>query len=794
MVWTQFATAPDVITEWWTSPVATELDGRTVSGGLSSNGTVQVVEVDHATGQTTVVPAAFAGQDDHNAPALWAEIPGRRMLLAWNEHGEDTLLKVKVSDRAGAIQSLQTAPVVAFDFGSPTSYAIIHRIRHLCTDAADVFWVFCRVTGASWRYVPVTVDQASGAVTFGAAVPLFTAAAQSYLSVADAHASEGQVLRMTWGYSPHVGFHAVRYYELDVITGQVLSPMDGDAVVANVVTGTGLPVLDTATPLLPEPPEGWSRWMFYVRPGPSAPAVAYADWEIATPHLATYKVTTLTGTSRITREYGPAGPKFGYTDNSNYLASMGFPNPCPEDVVAVAAQVDGRDSVRIVRTDEAGSQFTTEVLASTTQRLVRPVFPVGSTDRLHVSRINFYGDTYFTYSADMVAMVNAVAPAPATTTDRSIRIVAGELRTGLVLDHNVPVTDQTRWEVVHRGAGTVQPVIPLLAQEARSRPELLRHLQPARCFLGVAVGDELLEAGPIWLHSLPDAGRGLLTVKATGLPSLFDRRIVMGAISSGWAKWAVTYTGSLGTIAKRLVQLALSHTGGSLPIVLPADESGSSEYTYEGFDLATVWERVSALMGVINGPDVAFAPRFTADGRSVEWVMRVGTTTDPLLHQDGPDWVWDAAAVRGSTSGLAVSVDGTVLTNRSWATGEGMDEALLIRRAQDAAAWADGMPLLESVEGYSTVKKSSTLQAHADADLRYGSAPEMTWGLTVDPNASPLLGTYRPGDFASVWTPEDHPYLRYDYPSGRAYRTRVARISGGASGHVQVALMPTREG
>lgn len=790
MGWVECARGPDVITEWWTNPVATDMGDRTVSGGLGSTGVVQAVEIDHATGEVVLVPVAFAGQDDHNAPALWAA-PGRRMVLAWTEHGHDTLLKVRVSDTSGSVQSLPAAPTSTVDIGDPTSYAIVHRIEHLSSTLTDVFWVFVRATGASWRFVPVSVTQATGAVTFGAVVPLVTALAQSYLSVADAHGvGSHQVLRMAWGYSSHVGYHGMRYFEVDVVTGEVVSPMDGGAVIANVLTGAGLPVLDTATtPLIPEPDAGFSRWMFAVRPGPFAPGIAYADWDMATPDLAVYRIVTLSGGARTIEDYGPAGPRFGYTDGSNYLASLSFPDPCPQDVVAIAAQIDGVDSVRVVRTDQ-GDQFTSTVLTSTTNRLIRPVWPRGTTTRLHVSRIDHYGAVYTDYAATLIALVDATTPTVTVTADRTIRIIAGELRTGAILDQRLPVTENTTWEVIHRAAGTISASIPLLSADVTRRPGLLRFLDPARCFLGVAVGDTLLEAGPIWAHDMPDQASGLLTVKALGLPSLFDRRVVMGVLTSGWAAWEQSYTGSLGTIAKRLIEQALAHTGGDLPLDLPDDESGTAERTEDGFDLASVWDLVVDIMDVVNGPDIDMPPRFVGGGESVRWQMRTGTTADPLLHQDGPDWVWDAGAVRGSVTGVSVQVDGSKLTTRAWATGEGTDTALLIRRAQDDALTDAGLPLLESVSGYPTVKKFATLQAHADADLRAGMRPEMTWGLTADANASPLLGTYRPGDYATVWTPPDHPYLRHLYPAGN-YRTRIAGFSGGMGRRVRVSLMPT---
>src|SRR5690606_21678978 len=125
-----------------------------------------------------------------------------------------------------------------------------------------------------------------------------------------------------------------------------------------------------------------------------------------------------------------------------------------------------------------------------------------------------------------------------------------------------------------------------------------------------------------------NADTSILTVKAAGLASLFDHRYVMGVVASGTeaAAWSATYSNlSLATIAKRLIQLAETHTGGNLPIVFQDDESGAHTRTYNGFDLGTTWQRVSELMGVIDGPDISFEPRLRADRLGIEWVMRTGT-------------------------------------------------------------------------------------------------------------------------------------------------------------------------
>lgn len=423
-------------------------------------------------------------------------------------------------------------------------------------------------------------------------------------------------------------------------------------------------------------------------------------------------------------------------------------------------------------------------------------------------------------------------------------ILAFEVRTGRRITQ-IPVADAS-WSMVHRGPGEISIDIPLDAEDFRRlertfvgglypgspglypspetyptaatpiwrpgdglRPELLTSLEPVRCGLAVLEDDTVLEAGPItaWDYQYG----GALTVKATGLWWLLDRRhVIDGDPTIAWARWARTYSDlSLGTIAKRLVQLTQSQDGGDLPVVLPPDQAGSHDRTYRGFELATVRSRIEQLMDVIDGPDVAFEPRLTADRLGIEWVMRTGTTADPLLHQGGDDHVWDSRVPQSPISGLSVGRDAGRVATRSWATGSGMDEALLMTRRGPANIGlpdlrAAGFPLTEVAESRSTVEHLSTLNAWADANLRAGSRPWQSWTAqviarpvatlpdgTVVP-AGPQLGQYRPGDWARVWVPRSHPLLGLLLPEG-FHRARVMEVSGGMGEQVRVTWAPTME-
>jgi len=388
-------------------------------------------------------------------------------------------------------------------------------------------------------------------------------------------------------------------------------------------------------------------------------------------------------------------------------------------------------------------------------------------------------------------------------------ILVGEVRTGRRIA-TIPVASAS-FSTVLKGIGTVDATIPLAAAEFKTReavtsglwpgsgiypspttwpravttawqlgdgirPEFLTMIEPARCFMAMVDDDTILESGPIWPHDVA-AGDTAVKVGASSWRSLFDRRRVMAAIDSGWAAWAVTYSGmSLGTVMKRLVQLAMSHTGGNLPIILPDDALVSADdfhtRTYKGAELGVLNDRLTEISGVLGGPDLAFEARFTSDHMGVEVVMRTGTEADPMLHQAGADRVWDLRVPRGSVKGLAVSRDGSGVASRSWGTGNTTAAGLLMSRADSSVLLDANWPLLEIAENRSTVETQTTLDSWASGNLAASARPLMTISLST--NAP--VGSLRPGDFGLIYPPADHylALLRPDAP----YRVRVASMGG----------------
>lgn len=367
-------------------------------------------------------------------------------------------------------------------------------------------------------------------------------------------------------------------------------------------------------------------------------------------------------------------------------------------------------------------------------------------------------------------------------------VLAGELVTGRRLTV-LPVLDGD-YSSVLGAEGDITIVLPLKdAKVAARRREFFSQLEPWRCFLAVQVDQDIIEAGPIVSHEYDDTN-GHLTVKAQGLRAIFSRREAVNNNSSNPQASSLYYDQmSLGTIGKRLVQQTMNNPGGYLPIVLPADEPGTSERTYRGFDRSKIGEMLDNLSGVEDGPEFAFTPRLTADGNGVEWVMRSGTEGDRLLHQTGDDWIFDTTT-RGAVGRVGAFSDASNRINSASVTGSGMDQATMISRKFDSGEWDRGYPLIEDTFSHYTVTRQRTLDSKPAAYLQQGSAPWSTWSLVVRRDEFPILGSYQAGDWCQVLIRDDHPYL-----PGGWHRVRIASITGSIKGRtVELGMMPTLDG
>ena len=270
-------------------------------------------------------------------------------------------------------------------------------------------------------------------------------------------------------------------------------------------------------------------------------------------------------------------------------------------------------------------------------------------------------------------------------------------------------------------------------------------------------------AGPI--IGPPSEGRETATLSCRGIGAVLEKRVVLDRepaesptdTQRALATSSVRLRGmSLGTIAQEVVKRATDlKIGGRLPVVFGSPrEQGSTlnERTYEGFNLANngAWKRLSELTKVRNGPDIAFRPRWTDEGRSLEWVMVHGTRAQPTIAQD---WTMDVdtTSALSPVADVSVSADAGRLSNRVYWTGAGEGAGTLIRVVQDTSRLDGQMPLLEVVGATSDTENGSLVLQHARAELAAGRAPVTQITVTID-GSDPRceIGRWRVGDAARL--------------------------------------------
>lgn len=364
--------------------------------------------------------------------------------------------------------------------------------------------------------------------------------------------------------------------------------------------------------------------------------------------------------------------------------------------------------------------------------------------------------------------------------------VIGDLLTGARI-RTLPVVSGS-WSDVLNDSGSISCTVTLRDPDVR-RLNLVEDAKPGRSFLAAVSGDTVLQAGPIWRHEY-DNQSDRLTLNAAGMYSYFDRRALLPALAPGQlpsdpATDSVYTNMSLQAIAVAIVEQAKSWPAGNVPVITPTPVAGTQERTYRGSDLAPVGQRLRELSDVLGGPDIRFVPRWTADRLAVEWVMQVGTPSQPLLFSP-IEPVFNVGLSGSSVSQLTVDVDGSRIGSRAYASGGRAAEETLVAKSFDPRLISEGFPLLDLVDSsHATVTRLATLQGYSD-ELAFGSRlPVQEWQFTHQTDSRPFLTGFNVGDFARMRV------------KGSAYlgdvevKARIVSRSGDAVGEtVDVRLQP----
>jgi hypothetical protein len=331
-------------------------------------------------------------------------------------------------------------------------------------------------------------------------------------------------------------------------------------------------------------------------------------------------------------------------------------------------------------------------------------------------------------------------PAPVYT------YLIADLRTGVIIDE-VPLTS-VRFGKRLNNSGSLSAALPL-AGLAPSQ-DVYNLTTPCKNVVYVLRDDRPVWGGVIWTREY-DSEQQAVSIGCGDFWTYFDHRKVVPFLATFAGNVEYVAKQSINAIAedqneiaRYICQRAEAHTGGDIGITYDESLSGIlRDRTYWGYELTSVGDALRNLCNVIDGPDMMFDVAGTGSG-AIERRLLIGT---PHLGQQGSPHVWEYG---GNLVGYRWPSDGSSMATRTYAIGDGIEQAALIAFSEDFDRYADGWPLLEAEAGYSTVIEADTLNGHAQADQQAARLPVALPVIRVRGDRSPYLGEYSVGDDARV--------------------------------------------
>jgi hypothetical protein len=337
------------------------------------------------------------------------------------------------------------------------------------------------------------------------------------------------------------------------------------------------------------------------------------------------------------------------------------------------------------------------------------------------------------------------------------RCIAADLRTGTRIAE-LPLRSLSFSQTLNdvgEAAGTLPLPAPTTAANRATAATLNDAVDEARRQLIIEREGVVVWCGVIWMAPYDDDNQ-TRTIRAAEDWSYFRRRRI--DYDAAW-----TATDQL-TIAKALVDNAQASPGGNINITTVAATSGvSRDFRFGRYELKPVAEAFEDLAKMENGFDFAIEPEWS--GSSLVKTLRLSYPRRGRSFQQSGH----VFEVGRNVLSFTWPTDGTRVSNKVWATGNGEGDAMLIASATDAAqiqplsAGGPGYPLLEDSVSVKDETQQANLNARATARLQYTATPVVLPTLTVRADMDPVLGAYITGDACRIIIP---PNVSPRFPDG----------------------------
>lgn len=232
---------------------------------------------------------------------------------------------------------------------------------------------------------------------------------------------------------------------------------------------------------------------------------------------------------------------------------------------------------------------------------------------------------------------------------------------------------------------------------------------------------------------------------------------------------------SHGTIGKRLIQQRLAFPGAPTVFDLPPDEIGFRQQEYEFASMKKIGPALDDLVRQEGGPDFAFDAARAPGGVGLRYSLRHGSEENPRIGANVGSWSF--GGVDSPVSKL--KLDDAVSAGASlglMTAGRNVGEAL-VSRIRNQSLVASGYPPFDVVDtSHSDVSKQETLDSYNRENMAEAEHAIRDLSFTVQGDATPALGEYRPGDRLTLDPPERHPWHTGPIP------IRITSMSGDETG------------
>ena len=340
------------------------------------------------------------------------------------------------------------------------------------------------------------------------------------------------------------------------------------------------------------------------------------------------------------------------------------------------------------------------------------------------------------------------------------RCIAADLRTGTKLAE-LPLRSLSFSQTLNdagEASGVLALPAPTTAANRTTAATLNEAVDEARRQLIIEREGVVVWCGIIWMAPYNDDNQ-TRSIRAAEDWSYFRRRRIDYA-----AAW--TATDQL-TIAKQLIDNAQSATrspGGNINITTVAATSGvARDFSFGRYELKPVAEAFEDLATMDNGFDWAIEPAWS--GSTLVKTLRLSYPRRGRNFQQSGH----VFEVGRNVLSFTWPTDGTRVSNKVWAPGNGEGDAMLIASAADAqqiqplSAGGPGYPLLEDVLSLKDETQQANLNARARARVTYTATPVVLPTLTVRADLDPVLGAYIVGDACRIIIP---PNFSPRFPDG----------------------------